>query len=1001
MMRKWLWISVILVLIFITIVGVYLYALVCSRDPYRVTFKEAFFEAPASAAPLFGRTMARDTQELIKWMTNIGNGNLLMAKVKPITMDDFTNTTEVPTDIERLNAILTESNRLSYKYMESKHFVLLLHSGADIPYQIFTDEMTPEQFKPFFKNFISNPQSLSKEDKLKLFSHIVLIMFEDQLSYIANEMNFSYYRLKDKKFFLIFEDKPEAEGGSCMGCGGSAGGNALSVHAQRLVPISGTYAHEFGHLLHERYDWAIGLHESFGNLFIQELFLQGKKDAYMDWVARVSRAPMRLGHWMYYYQECMIFRYIIDDPDRIGFQARFIPDWMITSAKGGDPWQLFADLLVGKQYDGQPVDYKTFLLLYYRRFVWINYPKFQATHLKSYENLTGRYDRRNTQLLYQHLIPVPDKLNAWRPMECDRPMETGYNQIPILPTSNSFSITFNGIPNTEAKSDWRWCLCIVNKETKAVRYSQVRGDKSSLTSIVNPDTEWVYLVVVAVPTDMKWHEIQDFDIDIPNRTKTMLYHPYEVTLENAVGAPHQGFDIQIKDSDYNTHPNGGGKVHKSSQVGSTAYIGPKCVIANGVSVENGAYIDGNVLVEGPNTLIGGNVFVNGCIYIKDSSTLNGYATVFDYTYLIRANVLEYARVIEKAVVNESHLKPGETPLKDFRYDSVTMKGGATAKGYASVNENIVTGTAVMDCEWGRCYHILWGSPAHPILVYGHYFGYAYWCGIGEGWGRYIEMLKALPQEQKAYFAYYDFKRISDNVQLFPVIGTVNSIIRNGTDAMIVPSFGTEAKPCLKINGTNQYIVFPRSFSQYRQVQIDMRIHVVDSALDQTVLHLGSQENGYFKFSTLTGVTAENKRNQQRFQVSLPITPLAGGWHTVNIIWTVSQCKLIIDDREQSTAVTFHLAHLTAPLSSRSGDLNYFGRGAENGGFFNGYVSYFGIKPYVEGLVINDIPPWQPGPPGAPPPATPGASPAAPPPATPSASPAARVGCIPRLRTPNS
>jgi hypothetical protein len=192
------------------------------------------------------------------------------------------------------------------------------------------------------------------------------------------------------------------------------------------------------------------------------------------------------------------------------------------------------------------------------------------------------------------------------------PQRFGYNVAQLYPESgaSSVTVTFRGVTQSGANSDWRWGLVAVNGS--APRYSALQtGSDGQLSFCVESD-DALYLVVAATPSVQ-----QQIYWDQPYGT--LYRYPYMVAF---AGAWPEGFQNGTQDgcpSGLSRHSNGGGCA--PSGLASSVYVGPHALVAGGT-------ISGNARIEDHAQVLGGTVSdaTVGALTIFSNFTVSGSAT---------------------------------------------------------------------------------------------------------------------------------------------------------------------------------------------------------------------------------------------------------------------------------------------------------------------------------------------------------------------------------------
>lgn len=173
------------------------------------------------------------------------------------------------------------------------------------------------------------------------------------------------------------------------------------------------------------------------------------------------------------------------------------------------------------------------------------------------------------------------------------PQRWGYNIIRLFPDSGatSVTVTFRGVIQSEAKSDFRWGLVATDSGISKPRYSALqKGTDGQLTFCVNP-AEPLFLVVMGTPSAMQkivWDQAYS----------SIYRYPYMVQLTSAWPEGFQGGKPEACPSGTTRVSNGGGC--GPSSLPSSVYVGPYAQVLGGS-------VSGNARIEDHATILGGSV----------------------------------------------------------------------------------------------------------------------------------------------------------------------------------------------------------------------------------------------------------------------------------------------------------------------------------------------------------------------------------------------------------
>jgi hypothetical protein len=170
------------------------------------------------------------------------------------------------------------------------------------------------------------------------------------------------------------------------------------------------------------------------------------------------------------------------------------------------------------------------------------------------------------------------------------PQRFGYNVARVIPDSGatSVTVTFRGVTQSGANSDWRWGLVATNSSLTTSRYSALqKGSDGQLTFCVG-SSDWVWLVVAGTPS-------VQYQINWDQAYATIYRYPYMVQFGNAWPDGFQGGILAACPSGTTRVSNGGGC--GPSSLPSTVYVGPYALVTGG-SITGNSRIDDHAQVLG-------------------------------------------------------------------------------------------------------------------------------------------------------------------------------------------------------------------------------------------------------------------------------------------------------------------------------------------------------------------------------------------------------------------
>ena len=173
------------------------------------------------------------------------------------------------------------------------------------------------------------------------------------------------------------------------------------------------------------------------------------------------------------------------------------------------------------------------------------------------------------------------------------PQRYGYNVARLYPDSGvaTVTVTFRGVAQSGASSDWRWGLVATNSGLTTSRYSALQKGSDGQLSFCVGSGEALWLVVMGTPSvqqQISW-----------DQAYTSIYrYPYMVQLD---GAWPEGFRGGMPDA----CPSGTSRVGNGGGCGpsglpSTVYVGPYAAILGGT-------VSGNARIEDHATVVSGTV----------------------------------------------------------------------------------------------------------------------------------------------------------------------------------------------------------------------------------------------------------------------------------------------------------------------------------------------------------------------------------------------------------
>lgn len=185
------------------------------------------------------------------------------------------------------------------------------------------------------------------------------------------------------------------------------------------------------------------------------------------------------------------------------------------------------------------------------------------------------------------------------------PQRWGYNvtRLHVEPGAEEVRVTFRGVVQPEADSDWRWGLVATDAGLTTSRYSELqRGSDGEAALCLEPGDDNVYLVVMATPSTYQkivWEGTSD-----GTPYPSIYRYPYMVELDGAWPAGFADGAPEACPEGTQPHENGGGCVVPG--VPASVYVGPYARVMGG-TVSGDARIEDHATIFGGATINGGTV----------------------------------------------------------------------------------------------------------------------------------------------------------------------------------------------------------------------------------------------------------------------------------------------------------------------------------------------------------------------------------------------------------
>lgn len=197
------------------------------------------------------------------------------------------------------------------------------------------------------------------------------------------------------------------------------------------------------------------------------------------------------------------------------------------------------------------------------------------------------------------------------------PQRYGYNIVRLYPDAGAtaVTVTFRGVVQAEANSDFRWGLVATDAMVTTPRYSKLVGGTDGALSFCVDPSEALFLVVTGTPsvaTHIDWDQIYP----------TIYRYPYMVEVH---GAAPEGFQANAPNPSMSgmRWSNGGGWVANGASVAQGAFVGPQAAVLGGT-------VGAMARIEDHATIVAGSVMggtVSGLTVLEANSTISGSARV--------------------------------------------------------------------------------------------------------------------------------------------------------------------------------------------------------------------------------------------------------------------------------------------------------------------------------------------------------------------------------------
>jgi len=234
-----------------------------------------------------------------------------------------------------------------------------------------------------------------------------------------------------------------------------------------------------------------------------------------------------------------------------------------------------------------------------------------------YDTITSvSLPERRMRTVHMEVMDAANRRYAVPPLQA--PQRWGYNIIRLFPDpgATSVTVTFRGVTQTAANSDWRWAMVATDSAITKSRYSQLqRGSDGQLTFCVNAG-EALWLVVTATPSVQQhiyWDQLYP----------SIFRYPYMIQV---AGAQPDGYQANAPkpSATGQVWANGGGWVATGATVAQGAFVGPYAAVLGG-TVGATARVDDHAIIMPGSTLTSGTA--NGMTILMNGFTVSGSARV--------------------------------------------------------------------------------------------------------------------------------------------------------------------------------------------------------------------------------------------------------------------------------------------------------------------------------------------------------------------------------------
>lgn len=358
-----------------------------------------------------------------------------------------------------------------------------------------------------------------------------------------------------------------------------------------------------------------------------------------------------------YYSAWILLQYLTENPDHLsGYGSNFVCTMLQNGQRDEYPFAMIDRLA--------DANLKDTMGHFAKRMATLDFAQ-QTAYRKRLNDLLVQGEW-NWQQIYTMLEQVDGTVQTYTVPTERAPQAFGVNVCPLALTSDTVSVTLNGLSALEG-ADWRGCI-VIEDSAGASYYSELFGVGETASLVVPSDAVSAYLTVTATPdaalycpSGLHWHNDSDEFGETMQPFSSKHRYPYQVTVSGAVPKKRT-----LANTNGHAHANGGGFVADSASVDASVYVGPNACVLGSAQVSGNAVIDGYAV-------------------IAERATVSGNAYVGDYAMVMgNATVTDNAKVLESACV----------------YGNYQMRGNAVAKGVAFCMANgSLSGQAIADGDY--------------------------------------------------------------------------------------------------------------------------------------------------------------------------------------------------------------------------------------------------------------------------------------------------------------